>query len=203
MILGMISKKPEAVIGRLYHTHTHDCWTRKSFSKNQRTIIKPNFSLPPFGIRVSNRAWNTRHMPILCSFGHEKQGHFRQATRGVWRRMCLIALGRQMGQSLSWGSYITWRWCPIRKTSNSRWSRTQPCQAPMRALWIWLSYGMRSRSIQIYVLEVLKKSLGWKTTHYVGLRPFSMTIKKLRGFKWQPQCWAFSNHCLHMLVLGH
>jgi hypothetical protein len=42
----------EIVIGGLYHVHTHNYETEKSFSKNKRTIIKSKCYRPTFKIKV-------------------------------------------------------------------------------------------------------------------------------------------------------
>jgi hypothetical protein len=78
----MIWKNPEALIEGSYHSRPHDCSIGKSFSKNQRTVTKTHFSRLTFRMKARNGFWNAWHMPVLCSFGHKKQGYFRQARRG-------------------------------------------------------------------------------------------------------------------------
>jgi hypothetical protein len=187
-------EEPEAVIEGLYHTHTHDCSIKKSAYNNKCTIIKSNFYHPPFRIRVWNGSWNPWRMPVLCSFGHEKQGHFRQATKGVWRRMCLICLSRQIDQSLSRRLYITCRWLPIRKISNSEWIWTHPCQGRIRAISIWPSYDTRPRSIQHLCISDSQKVHNLKIYSFRWVPHTLNEDQKLARLKWQPQCWAFSNH---------
>jgi hypothetical protein len=109
----------------------------------------------------------------------------------------------EMDQNLSRESYVTCRWFSIRKTANSRWSRTHLCQGRIRAISIWLSYGMRPRSIQNLCIRGSQKVIKLQNTHFVGLCTLSTMIKKLPGLKWQPQCRAFSNDELLMPVLGY
>jgi hypothetical protein len=118
--------------------------------------MKLNLYRPPFGNQVPNGSGNMWHMPVFCSVGHEKQGRFRQATRDVWEECVSYAWVGKWAKAFREGQALLADDPPIRKTSNSRWSRRIHIKFECEPYQSGLAMARDLGLSKTYVLEVLK-----------------------------------------------